>query len=298
MDGIERFGEDEMILSELFSFEAYMGNLEEAKEYGERYLEVAEESERKDEVKKAMKEIDFKLDNRDAIYEAYDFITLGEPDKALPIIDKFLSENPSIWNGYFLKGWALRIRKDYKEARECFLACLKLVEGNSEIYNELSICELELGNRELAKIYLETACDMDESNLTTTTNLAFLFLEDGEYDEAREYLEKARYLAKDDKFVKGLIEAYEKATGEKVGDIIHEEYVKNVEGDKSDLPNPNFQDDFRKFALSVEEELPFDEEEDEESSCHCGRHCHDDECHHDENCSCHKGEGDGCKCHH
>ena len=40
---------------------------------------------------------------------------------------------------------------------------------------------------------------MDESNLTTTTNLAFLFLEDGEYDEAREYLEKARYLAKDDK---------------------------------------------------------------------------------------------------
>ena len=298
LDGIERFGEDEMILSELFSFEAYMGNLEEAKEYGERYLEVAEESERKDEVKKAMKEIDFKLDNRDAIYEAYDFITLGEPDKALPIIDKFLSENPSIWNGYFLKGWALRIRKDYKEARECFLACLKLVEGNSEIYNELSICELELGNRELAKIYLETACDMDESNLTTTTNLAYLFLEDGEYDEAREYLEKARYLAKDDKFVKGLIEAYEKATGEKIGDIIHEEYVKNVEGDKSDLPNPNFQDDFRKFALSVEEELPFDEEEDEESSCHCGRHCHDDECHHDENCSCHKGEGDGCKCHH
>ena len=249
-------------------------------------------------MKIAMKEIDFKLDNRDAIYEAYDFITLGEPDKALPIIDKFLSENPSIWNGYFLKGWALRIRKDYKEARECFLACLKLVEGNSEIYNELSICELELGNRELAKLYLETACDMDESNLTTTTNLAFLFLEDGEYDEAREYLEKARYLAKDDKFVKGLIEAYEKATGEKVGDIIHEEYVKNVEGDKSDLPNPNFQDDFRKFALSVEEELPFDEEEDEESSCHCGRHCHDDECHHDENCSCHKGEGDGCKCHH
>ena len=176
------------------------------------------------------------------------------------------------------------------------MACLKLVEGNSEIYNELSICELELGNRELAKIYLETACDMDESNLTTTTNLAFLFLEDGEYDEAREYLEKARYLAKDDKFVKGLIEAYEKATGEKVGDIIHEEYVKNVDGDKSDLPN--FQDDFRKFALSVEEELPFDEEEDEESSCHCGGHCHDDECHHDENCSCHKGEGDGCKCHH
>ncbi len=297
-DGIERFGEDEMILSELSSFEAYMGNLEEAKEYGERYMEVAEESERKEEVRKMLKEIAFKLENSEAISEAYDFITLGEPDKALPIIDKFLSANPSIWNGYFLKGWALRIRKDYDEAKECFLECIKLGESNSEIYNELSICELEGGNKELAKAYLETACDLDESNLTTTTNLAYLYLADGEFDEAREYLERARFLAKDDKFVKGLIEEYEKATGEKIGDIIHEEYVKNTENhDNEEYPGSSFQEDFRKFALSVEEDFNF-EDEDDECSCSCG-HCHDDkECENDGECSCHNKEGHECKCHH
>lgn len=295
-DGLERFGEDEMILSELASFEAYMGNLEEAKEYGERYMDVAEESERKEEIRKMLKEIDFKLDNSEAISEAYDFITLGEPDKALPIIEKFLLANPSIWNGYFLKGWALRIRKNYEEAKECFLECIKLGESNSEIYNELSICELEGGDKKLAKAYLETACDLDESNLTTTTNLAYLYLADGEFDEAREYLEKARFLAKDDKFVKSLISEYEKATGEKIGDIIHEEYVKNTEdSNENEYPGSSFQEDFRRFAESVEEDFSFDDE-DEECSCGCGGHCHHEECNDDGECSCHSKNGH--KCHH
>lgn len=278
-DGIERFGEDEMILSELASFEAYMGNLDEAKEYGERYLEVAEESERKDEIRKMMKEINFKIENSDAISEAYDFITLGEADKALPIIDSFLSKNPSMWNGHFLKGWALRIRKNYKEAKECFLECMKLGEVNAEIYNELSICELEEGNRELAKAYLETANDLDESNLTTTTNLAYLYLEDGEFDSAREYLEKARYLAKDDKLVKTLIKEYEKATGDKIGNIIHEEYVKNTEGaDDAEYEGSSFDKEFEAFRKSMENDFAF---EDEGCSCSCGDSacsCGDDSC--------------------
>ena len=291
-DGIERFGEDEMILSELASFEAYMGNLEEAKEYGERYMDVAEEGERKEEVRKMLKEIAFKIENSEAISEAYDFITLNEPDKALVVIDKFLSANPGVWNGYFLKGWALRIRKDYNEAKECFLECLKLGETNAEIYNELSICELEGGNRDLAKAYLETACDLDGTNLTTITNLAFLYLADGEFDEAREYLENARYLAKDDKFVKGLIAEYEKATGEKIGSVIHEEYVKNPNGEsKEDYPGSSFEEDFRAFALSVENDFPFDEEEDSccGGDCQCGGGCghHHDSCSCDHDHSCH-----------
>lgn len=125
-----------------------------------------------------------------------------------------------------------------------------------------------------------------------------MYLADGEFDEAREYLERARFLAKDDKFVKGLIEEYEKATGEKIGDIIHEEYVKNTENhDNEEYPGSSFQEDFRKFALSVEEDFDF-EDEDDECSCSC-RHCHDDkECKNDGECSCHNKEGNECKCHH
>ena len=305
-NGIERFGEDQMILSELCSFEAYMGNLEEAKEYGDRFLEVAEEGERKEEVRKMMKEIAFKIENSDAISEAYDFITLNEPDKALPIIDKFLKANPSIWNGYFLKGWALRIRKDYEEAKECFLECMKLGESNAEIYNELSICELESGNKDLAKAYLETACDLDESNITTTTNLAYLFLSDGEYDEAREYLERARYLAKDDKAVKSLISEYEKATGEKIGKVIHEDYVPNPENpEEGDYAAKAFTDDLMALSRSIEEDFGDYDEMDDEDHCHCGHHHEDGECcggHHHEDGGCcgghHHEDGECCGGHH
>ena len=235
-DGLVRFGENEAILSELSSFEAYMGNLEEAKEYLERYLAVASEGERKQELKKVLKEIKMQLDMDEKFKEAYDFVMLNMPEKALASIEVFIKGNPKVWNGYFMKGWALRIAKRYSEAKEALLECIKLGESNSDIYNELSICELESGNRELAKTYLESAVDLDSDNLSAISNLAVLNMMDGELDEARENLEKARYLAGDDAIVKNLIDEYEKETGEKIGEIIHEEIIHddNNEEDPND----------------------------------------------------------------
>lgn len=229
IDGLDKFGEDESLLYETASFEAFLSENDEAKEYISRYLLVAEEGERKEEMKKLKKEIDFKLDNEDKLNEAYDFLSLGEGDKALEAIDSFLKNNPDIWNGYFLKGWALRIKKEYKEAQEYFLKCIEKGESNAEIYNELSLCALSTGEKELSKIYLETALDLDEDNLTVLTNLSYLSLEDKDYDKAREYLEKARYIAKNDRIIDSLIKKYEKETGEKIGAIIHEEIVKGDE---------------------------------------------------------------------
>ena len=80
-------------------------------------------------------------------------------------IDRFIENNQKIWNGYFIKAWALRKAQRYEEAKECLLKCIALGESNTDIYNELSICELEGGNRELAKNYLNTAADLDETNL-------------------------------------------------------------------------------------------------------------------------------------
>lgn len=240
LDGLSRFGEDEYILAELSSFEAYMANLDEAKEYLERYLKVAKDEEKKKEMKKLYSEVSFKLENEENIEEAYDFISMGEPDKALGKIDSFINNNPNIWNGFFLKGWALRVKKDFEEAKGYFLQCLKLGESNAEIYNELALCELGSGKRELAEAYLEAACDLDEENLTTTTNLALLYLEDGDYDRSREYLERARFLAKEDRLVFHLINEYERKTGEKIGSLIHEEIVKGEEDKTESIKNSFF----------------------------------------------------------
>lgn len=232
LDGLSRFGEDEQILSELASFEAFMGNLEEAKEALDRYFKIASDDDKKKEMKKLNEDISFKLKNSETITEAYEFISLGETEKALPIVESFITNNPNAWNGYFLRGWALRIKGDYDNARKDFLKCIEKGESNSEIYNELALCEHATNNIELAKVYLETACDLDEDNLTTTTNLAFLYLGDEEFDKAREYLEKARYIAKEDKLVSHLIDKYEEATGEKIGELIHEEFVQSEDKER------------------------------------------------------------------
>ena len=275
LDGLRRFGENEWILAELASFEGFLGNLEEAKEYAERYLLVAGEGERKEEIKKFLKEVNQHLESDNAFKEAYDYIMLDMPDKAISAIDSFLEKNSGIWNGYFIKAWALRKAERYEEAKKCLLKCLELGESNTDIYNELSICELECGNKELAKQYLNTAVDLDGTNLTAMSNLAFLLIEDKEYDDARYYLEKARNVAADDEIIKNLIKSYEKATGEKIGDKITEEVVNSDEDE------------------SMEEIL---EELENTHDHHDGCSCH----HHDKGgCSCHHGHEEGhCSCHH
>lgn len=290
-DGLKRFGEDENILSELSSFEAYMGNLESARDYLERYLNVAKDGERKEELKKIKTQIDFQLKYDTEIKEAYDYIALGMPEKALPVIEKFISDNQKIWNGYFLKGWALRLSKRYKEAEGALLECLKLGERNAEIYNELSICALEEGNRELSTAYLETAADLDPESLSIQSNLAFMYLTDGNYDGARICLEKARYLSGNDELVKELINQYEKITGEKIGDIIHEEIVQSKENDEvegNEEENPHHH--------THGEHCCCNHKEDEAHECchhHSSDHCSSH--HHRNECDC-NSESHECKC--
>ena len=193
-DGLERFGENEDILAELGSLHTYLGNLEEAQGYLERYMKVAEDGEKRQKLKKMLKDVTLRLDSDQEIRQAYDFMMLDEEDKALEAIEKF--------------------------------------ESNADIYNELSICALEKGDRELAKSYLDTAVDLDEDNLTLASNLAFLHLMDDEFDEAKEWIEKCRLLAPEDRQVKAMMEEYSAKTGEEFGQVVRQEYVHDPSADE------------------------------------------------------------------
>ena len=267
-DGLRRFGENEEVLAEISSFEAFMGNLEESKEYLDRYMAVAKEGEKKQEMKKLLSKIELQLENDEEIKEAYDFIMLGNNEKAIAAAEKFIAKNPKVWNGYFLRGWALRKEGRFEDARKDLMKCLELGERSADIYNELSIDELEVGDRELAKTYLETAADLDPENLTVASNLSYLYLQDSQLDEAREYLEKARFLSGNDEIVKNLIEEYEKKTGEKIGELIHEEIVHDDSHEDED------DDAYAAEIAEIEKDGIPDEEE-----CHCSHHHHH---HHEE----------------
>ena len=260
-DGLRRFGENADILAEIASYEAFTGNLEEAKDYLDRYMAAAEEGEKKQEMKKLLSRIEVQLENDEEIKEAYDFIMLDDTEKAIAAADRFIERNPKVWNGYFLRGWALRKAGKFEEARKDLMKCLELGESSADIYNELSIAELEVGDRTLAKTYLETAADLDPDNLTVASNLSYLYLQDDELDEAREYLEKARYLSGNDEIVRNLIAEYEKKTGEKIGELIHEEIVHDDSKDDDD-------DAYQAEIAEIEKD---------DCSCGCEHHHHEEE---------------------
>ena len=260
-DGLRRFGENADILAEIASYEAFTGNLEEARDYLDRYMAAAEEGEKKQEMKKLLSRIEVQLENDEEIKEAYDFIMLDDTEKAIAAADRFIERNPKVWNGYFLRGWALRKAGKFEEARKDLMKCLELGESSADIYNELSIAELEVGDRTLAKTYLETAADLDPDNLTVASNLSYLYLQDDELDEAREYLEKARYLSGNDEIVRNLIAEYEKKTGEKIGELIHEEIVHDDSKDDDD-------DAYQAEIAEIEKD---------DCSCGCEHHHHEEE---------------------
>ncbi len=214
MEGVRMFPKDPDLLCETGYFHLYQGNTETAQNFFEQYLAVAPEGEKRSKVEKVFSDINRKISNDASLMHAYDQIAMGEENEALATLKKWIEKNPKKWNGYFLKGWALRKLDRFDEAREAFLTCLQLGEKDGDIYNELSLCEFSMGNRALAKEYLEIAVDLDGNNLTYLSNLAYMQLEDGEYEEARRLLEKARAIDSEDPLIQELMKDYSAKTGD------------------------------------------------------------------------------------
>lgn len=229
-EGVALFNEDPDLLCELGYFHIYQKNIEAARDYLEKFVKVAKENdERKEKIENILRDINTKLTTDAKLLQAYDEIQLCNEEKALELLNLYINENPDVWNAHFFKGWALRRKLRFSEAKQSFLECIKLGESNSEIYNELSICALEEGHRELAIYYLDSALDLKPDDLKILTNLAYLKLEDKDYDKARYLLEKSRAIDEKDPLVKHLIKSYCDATGESLSSTIVEEIVEDVE---------------------------------------------------------------------
>lgn len=260
-EGVTLFEDDAPLLNELGFFHLYQGNVEIAKEYLDRFLEVAEDDEKREHVQKIMGDINNKLNNDKLLMQAYDQIQMSKEEEALINLEDYLKESPKVWNAWFLKGWALRRLQKFADAEKAFLACISLGESSSDIYNELAICALETGKKDLAKNYLNTAVDLDEKNITLLSNLAYLHLQDEEWDEAREFLELARNIDEKDPVIVRLMNDYEQTTGEKLSSPIVQQFVNTAELKEKDKDKP--------FHIEGTEEgndleVPFEEDETEE----------------------------------
>ena len=137
---------------------------------------------------------------------AFDFIQMGEEDKALEKIREFLEHHPKVWNAWFLLGWALRRQERWQDAVEAFKHCLELGKGAQselsvaycDICNELAICLMELDRFEESRQWLFSALEQEPENIKIISNLGTLALKEGNTEDAKAYFRTVLDIYPDD----------------------------------------------------------------------------------------------------
>lgn len=134
--------------------------------------------------------------------EAYDFIQMGEEAKGLERAARFVEKYPEIWNGWFLMGWANRRLGKWDDASRAFSTALDKGAEGADIYNELSLCEMERGDFEKARLYLERALRMEPENVKIIVNLGALAYRQGQMKEAEGFFKTAIEFEPEDKIAR------------------------------------------------------------------------------------------------
>ncbi|MDD3980607.1 MAG: tetratricopeptide repeat protein [Spirochaetales bacterium] len=134
--------------------------------------------------------------------EAYDFIQLGQEEKGLEKAREFIAVHPDVWNGWFLAGWALRRLGRWNQGAEAFKKAIELNSGDTDSFNELALCQTELGELGAAKASLERALRLEPENVKIIVNLGALAHRMGKTGEARGFFMSALEFDPDDALAK------------------------------------------------------------------------------------------------
>lgn len=164
-------------------FEIYLAYVVEAKdeELGENGIY------KKQRAAEIIRDIENRNLDDELFKSAYDLICNEEEEKGLDKIRQFLEKNPKIWNAWFLLGWGLRRLGRYEDAKQAFDETVKLGGDNCDTFNELAICQMELGDLKGSKKTLLKAFQLEPENTKIMSNLGFVSLKEGDIESARGY---------------------------------------------------------------------------------------------------------------
>lgn len=110
----------------------------------------------------------------------------------------FVRDHPDTWNGWFVLGWGLRRVGDYSEARSSFERALELGEPQVDMLNELSICNLELGDLDACERCLRLALEIAPEDTRVISNIGVLHLRRGDTESAIRYFRSVQEIDPDD----------------------------------------------------------------------------------------------------
>ncbi len=196
--GLERYPDSAEMHIHAGYFFLKVENHSSAAEHLELFLGLAPEDERNEEVTEILAQISLRSNDDSIFTEAFDLIKLNREDEAIEKIDTYLSRNPEVWNAWFIRGWANRKLANYAEASDALQKCLALGAVNIDIYNELAICTMELGQFTDSVQFLRKALELEPENVKIISNFGVLEMKRGNAEEALRFFQVAHALDPDD----------------------------------------------------------------------------------------------------
>ena len=165
-----------------------LGDFARARDLFSLYISGGEESEISPEKMKQARKIlhDIKSQGLDdnSFQEAYTCVNSGNDKEGLKKARTFIEMHPTVWNGWFVLGWALRKLGRYEDGLEALKKAIELGGSSSDIKNEMAICLMETGDLLGARKELESALREEPENVKIVSNLGVLAQKRGREDEA------------------------------------------------------------------------------------------------------------------
>jgi len=164
----------------------YLGrkDFRRAKECFSLYVTISEDREKTERAGSIIKDIERSGLEDESFTGAYTLIQQGNEEAGMRSIRDFIEKRPSVWNGWFMLGWALRRLGRWEDGAAAFARAVELGGDNSDTRNELAICLMESGDLQGARRELEAALRDDPENIKIISNLGVLALKNGNPDEA------------------------------------------------------------------------------------------------------------------
>ncbi|WP_455382861.1 tetratricopeptide repeat protein [Salinispira pacifica] len=181
-------------------------NYEKARFHLDSYLKVGADEEKRNEIRRIIKEIDSQNLLDTLFKEAYDFIRMGKEEEGIVKINRFLESYPKVWNAWFLLGWGHRRLQRYSEAKTAFLKALELGPEQPDTLNELAICYMELGDISESRKRLTRALALEPENVKIISNFGILALKEGREEEAASYFKTVLEFEPDDPIARRYLE--------------------------------------------------------------------------------------------
>ncbi|MDR2921992.1 MAG: tetratricopeptide repeat protein [Treponema sp.] len=186
----------------------YLGrkDFRSARECLSLYIEYSDDGEKQEQAAAIIKNINENGLEDENFNAAYQLICQEKEEEGMARIRGFIEKHPSVWNGWFILGWALRRLGRWKDGAAAFCKAVELDGSVSDSRNELAICLMECGDLKGARRELEAALRLDPDNIKIISNLGVLAVKSGNSAEAAAFFRAVHELDPEDAIANGYLE--------------------------------------------------------------------------------------------